>query len=290
MKKIKKIHMSTVAIYIVLFLLAFICIFPFLHVLAISLSDKALAAAGEVTVFPKRFTVSAYKYILNQMALWKSFVITLIRVLLGTGLSTLCTIITAYPISMSNRRFGKRTVYVWYFFITTLINGGLIPGYILVQNLGLMNSIWALVLPCTVNVFNIIVLSNFYRQLPPALSEAAELDGAGHLKILFYIYVPLSLPAIATIVLFTVCYHWNSWFDGSIYMQADQYPLATYLQSVIVASNNISSGVSYEEIMAISNKTVSAAQIIISTIPILLVYPFLQKYFVSGLTVGGVKE
>ncbi len=290
MKTRKKVRVGTVLLYVIVLLLALLCIFPFVHILALSLSDKSIAAAGKVTLFPKDFTVSAYKYILSQKALWQSFGVTIVRVVLGTVLTTLCTIITAYPLSMSSRRFRGRTAYVWYFFITTLISGGLIPGYILVQSLGLMNSIWALVLPSTVNVFNIIVMLNFFRQLPPALGEAAELDGAGHLRILFQIFVPMSLPAIATIVLFTVCYHWNSWFDGSIYMQAKQYPLATYLQSVIVAGDNISSGVSYEEMMAVSNKTVRAAQIIVSALPILLAYPFLQRYFVSGLTVGGVKE
>lgn len=290
MIKMKKIKVSTLIIYFVAFLLALVCIFPFLHILAISFSNKSIAAAGEITFFPKEFTVSAYKYILNQAALWKSFGLTFGRVILGTTLTTLCTLVTAYPISMSTRRFRQRTAYVWFFFITTLISGGLIPGYILIQSLGLMDSIWALVLPSTVNVFNIIIMSNFYRQLPLALREAAELDGAGHLRILFQIYVPLSLPAIATIVLFTVCYHWNSWFDGSIYMESTNYPLATYLQSVIVASNNVSSGVSYEEMMAVSNKTVRAAQIIVSSIPILCIYPFLQRYFVTGLTVGSVKE
>lgn len=290
MRRKKKNHISTIIIYIVAFLLALLCIFPFWHILAMSFSNKVNVAAGEVTFLPKDFTLSAYKYILNQKALWRSFGISFVRVVLATTLTTLCTIVTAYPLSMSTHRFKRRTVYVWYFFITTLISGGLIPGYILVQSLGLMNSIWVLVLPTTVNVFNIIIMLNFYRQLPPALSEAAEIDGAGHLHILFKIYVPLSLPSIATIALFTICYHWNSWFDASIYMESNKYPLATYLQNVIVSGNNISSGVSYEEMMAVSDKTVRAAQIIVAAVPVLLIYPFLQRYFISGLTIGSVKE
>ena len=204
MRRRKKIHISTVIIALILLLLALLCILPFLNIVAISFSDKTMASAGVVTLLPKDFTISSYEYIVSQKALWKSFGVTIIRVILATVLSTLCTLITAYPLSMSNERFRERTVYVWYFFITTLISGGLIPGYILIQSLRLMNSIWALVLPSVVNVFNIIVMLNFYRQLPPALSEAATLDGAGHWSILFRIYVPLSLPAIATIVLFTI--------------------------------------------------------------------------------------
>ncbi len=290
MKIRKKWKISNIAINLVLLFCAMICLFPFVNILAVSFSSKAMAATGQVSFYPLDFSLDAYKYILGQSALWKSFGVTLLRVGLGTVLSVLCTLVTAYPLAMGNDRFRGRTFYAWYLFVTTLISGGLIPGYILIQSLGLMNSIWSLVLPCIVNVFNIIVVQNFFRQVSGSFREAAELDGAGHWRILFKIYMPVSLPVIATIVLFTVCNHWNSWFDASIYMESAKYPLATYLQSVIVSGSSSSGGVSYETLMAVSNKTVRAAQIIVSTVPIILAYPFLQRYFVTGLTVGGVKE
>lgn len=290
MKKLKKWTIADVLIHLILLICALICLFPFVNILAVSFSSKTMAATGQVFLYPLEVTLDAYKYILGQAALWKSFGITLVRVVLGTVLSTLCTLVTAYPLAMNNDRFRGRTFCAWYLFVTTLVSGGLIPGYILIKSLGLMNSVLSLVLPCIVNVFNIIVVQNFYRQVSGAFREAAELDGAGHWRILFEIYVPLSKPVIATVVLFTVCNHWNSWFDASIYMESAKYPLATYLQNVIVSGNASSSGVSYEAMMAVSNKTVRAAQIIVSTVPIILAYPFLQRYFVAGLTVGGVKE
>lgn len=285
----KRFHIADMIIGLVVLFAALICILPFLNILATSFSNKSLAAAGEVGLWPKGFTLSAYKYILGQKALWRSMVVALERVGLGTAISLLITLLTAYPLSKESRRFKSRTFYVWFFFVTTLINGGLIPGYILIQNLRLMDSIWALVLPSSVPVFNIIVLLNFFRQLPQELEEAAFLDGAGHLRTLFQVFVPVSLPAIATITLFTITGHWNSWFDGMIYMQPENYPLGTYLQSVIVAGTSTSSGLSYEEIAAVSDKVVKAAQIIVATVPIMLVYPFLQKYFAKGLMLGSVK-
>ncbi len=276
-------------IYLVILFLALICVLPLLNILAISFSDKTSAAAGIVGLWPKDFTLSAYKYILGQKALWRSMLVTVERVVLGSGLSLFVTVMTAYPLSKESQKFKARTFYVWFIFVTTLISGGLIPGYILIQNLGLTDKIWALVLPGAVPVFNVIVLLNFFRQLPQELEEAAYLDGAGHMRTLFQVFIPVSLPAIATITLFSITGNWNSWFDGMIFMQPEHYPLGTYLQSVIVAGTSTTSGMSYEDMAAVSDKVVKAAQIIIATVPILIVYPFLQPYFAKGLMLGSVK-
>ncbi len=163
----------------------------------------------------------------------------------------------------------------------------------LVQRLNLVDTIWALVLPTAVDVFNVVLMINFFRQIPNELEEAAFVDGAGYLRTLVQIFIPCSLPAIATLGLFTVVFHWNSWFDGLLYInQVENYPLQSYLQTVIVSldfsSGSVGSG-DYALIRELSDRTVKAAQIIIATIPILCIYPFLQKYFVSGIVVGGVK-
>ena len=172
-----------------------------------------------------------------------------------------------------------------------LFNGGLVPNYLLVKELGLLNSIWALVLPGAVPVFSIILMLNFYREIPEEMEDAAFVDGASHWRILFQVYVPLSLPAVATISLFAIVAHWNSWFDGLIYMKGDRYPLQTYLQTIVAAFQNASI-LNNTELMRLANlndRSVKAAQLIIGALPILLVYPYLQKYFVSGIKLGGVK-
>jgi putative aldouronate transport system permease protein len=181
---------------------------------------------------------------------------------------------------------------VWIFFLTMLFSGGLIPNYMLVKQLGLQDTLWALVLPGSVPVFNVILLLNFFRGIPKELEDAAQIDGAGHWTILWRIFVPISLPVLATITLFSVVGHWNSWFDGLIYMnKLENYPLMSYMQSMIIQGNPMRS-MSKEErtyFLSISDRTVKAAQIFIAAIPILLVYPFLQRYFVKGIVLGSVK-
>jgi putative aldouronate transport system permease protein len=184
-------------------------------------------------------------------------------------------------------------MYVWIFFITTLFSGGLIPSFILVKELKLQDTIWALVLPGAMPVFNAILLLNFFRGIPKELEDAAAIDGAGHWTILWKIFVPISLPALATIILFSVVGHWNSWFDGLIYMnRIEHYPLLSYLQTMLIGQGSLMRSMSKSEIqlyLKISDRTVKAAQIFISAIPVLMVYPFLQRYFVKGLVIGSVK-
>lgn len=179
---------------------------------------------------------------------------------------------------------------MWFIFFTMLFHGGLIPTYLVVRELGLLNTVWAMILPCAVNVFNMLLVLSFFRQLPVELEESASLDGAGHWRILWSIFLPVSKPVLATVALFTLVQHWNSWFDGMIYMKADRYPLQTYLRSIIISFNF--SNLTPLEQMQLSNfneNALKSAQMVIGTIPILLVYPFLQRYFVSGITLGSVK-
>ncbi|SDT51483.1 putative aldouronate transport system permease protein [Paenibacillaceae bacterium GAS479] len=277
--------------YSFLIALACACLFPIVHIAALSMSSQSAASAGLVTIWPKDFTWMSYRYILENSAFFTSFGVTLERVIIGGTMSMGMTLLAAYPLSKDSRKFRGRSVYAWFFMFTTIFGGGLIPTFMVVKSAGLMDSIWALVLPTAVPVFNILLMLNFFRQIPEELEEAAFMDGAGHLRTLWNVYLPVSVPSLATNGLLILIMHWNSWFDGMIYMNdVDNYPLQTYIQSIIVSSDltNLKPD-DLEELSAISDKTVKAAQIFVSMVPIMAIYPFLQKYFIGGMLLGSVK-
>lgn len=276
---------------IVLLMLGLVCVLPFWYIFCVSLSSTSAVTAGQVSFWPIGANLEAYQYILKKAPFWTSMGVTLKRVIIGIPLSLFIMILSAYPLSKDKLRFRARGIYVWYFFLTMLFNGGMIPTYLVVNQLKLLDSIWALILPCTVNVFNMLLLVSFFRQLPTELEDAAFVDGAGHWTILWRIFVPISLPVIATVTLFTMVWHWNSWFDGLIYMNdSSNYPLQTYLRSIIIEFNMANMTAEEQKQLAqMSAKTIKCAQMFIGALPILMVYPFLQKYFVSGITLGSVK-
>ncbi|GAK38395.1 carbohydrate ABC transporter permease [Paenibacillus urinalis] len=280
--------------YVILTILALLCLFPIVNILAISFSSSEAVKAGSVTFWPVDFTLSSYQYILEHKQFLNSFGTSLLRVVLGVLVNLVCTILVAYPLSKEADKFRSRTVYAWIFVFTMLFSGGLIPGYLIVKEAGLLDSIWALILPGAVPIFNVLLMLNFFRGLPKELEEASWRDGAGHLRTLWSVYLPISLPSIATVTLFALVGHWNAWFDGMIYMKSpDHYPLATYLQSMLQQVQTISTdSMTFEDaalLNQISDRTTQASQIFLSVIPILLIYPFLQRYFVHGLVVGSVK-
>lgn len=270
---------------------ALLCILPLLHILAVSLSGSAAASANLVTLFPIDFTIEAYQKTIGNSNFLNSFSIAVVRVVLGTAISMGVMLCAAYSLSKSDREFKGRKFYIWFFVFTMLFSGGLVPTYIVVTSLGLTDTIWALVLPPAVNTFNLILLLNFFRtSVPKALEESAFIDGAGHITIFLKIYLPISVPAIATVSLFTMVFHWNSWFDGLIYMNNEaNYPLQTFLQSIVV-QKDLTSIADAETLRNLSQRTVEAAQIFITALPMLIVYPFIQKYFVKGIVLGAEKE
>lgn len=281
----------TIINYIGLTLLAISCIFPMIHILAVSFSGKSAATANIVTFWPIDFTLEAYVKTLSNENFLASLWMAIKRTVLGTGITMALVFLTAYPLSKEERAFKGRSFYAWLFVFTMLFTGGLIPNYILVQSLGIMNSIWALVLPMAMNVWLVILMLNFFRTIPKELEEAAFIDGAGQLKTMIIIYLPLSMPAIATLSLFAMVGNWNEWFMGLIYiMDREKYPLATFLQTVIVQNDMTQVSKDPSELANIAQRTVKAAQIFIGAVPILMVYPFLQKYFVKGIVLGAVKE
>ena len=248
----------------ILVFLALICILPLINILAVSLSSNAAATAGLVKLVPVEFTLKSYEYVAKRAAFWKSLGVTVIRCLLGVSLNVLMCVLTAYPLSKDNSKLRMRTGYTWFFFITMLINAGLIPWYMTIKSVHLLGTIWALVLPGAVPVFSVVLMLNFFRAIPEELEEAAFMDGANH---------------------------WNSWFDGIILMnKPTQYPLQSYLQTIIIQGDtSVNSTTDWQTMALVSDRTVKCAQIFLSTLPIVAAYPFLQRYFVKGMVMGSVK-
>ncbi|MBQ2668102.1 MAG: carbohydrate ABC transporter permease [Clostridia bacterium] len=282
--------------FIILTGLSLICILPFINLLAISFSDKTSVAANAVSFWPVGFNTAAYKFILDNNQFLRALWISIQRTVLGVILNIFLIIITAYPLSKPTSDFRMRNVFSWFFVVTILFSGGLIPTYMVVKYTGIMNTLFALILPGAVNVFNMLVVMNYMRSLPRELEEAAYIDGAGHFQTLFNVILPVCTPTLATVTLFAFVNHWNSWYDGMIYMNTvDKYPLQTYLQTVVINpeaffrnATNISQELG-NFLNLVSARTTNAAQLFLATIPILCIYPFLQKYFTTGLVMGSVK-
>lgn len=272
-----------------LIMLSVLCLLPMYHLLMVSLSSSAPANAGLVTFWPIGFTFEAYAKTFGNANFLSSLGVSVERTVIGTALAMLVNAIAAYALSKESRVFRARGPYLWYFVVTMLFSGGLIPNYILILKLGLMNTLMALILPGMVAVYNIILLLNFFRTVPKDLEEAAFIDGAGHFRTFVMIYLPISLPALATISLFTMVGHWNAYFDGLIYIKdSARLPLASFMQTIIVQKDMTK--FDPEMLANLSQRTIRASQIFIGALPILLVYPFLQRYFVKGIVIGAVKE
>ena len=274
-----------------LVVIGLICLAPLIHVMAVSFSSSNAVAAGQVYFWPKQFTTFTYQYILENHKFWTGLYTSALRTVIGTTFNLLLTALIAYPLSKDVSRFRYRTFFSWFVFVPMILNGGLIPTYMLVKEVGLIDSIWALILPMAVPVFYVLVMLNFFRGLPIELEEAAIVDGAGHWRILFTIFVPLSLPAFATIAVYAILQHWNSWFDGLIYMNDPKnYPLMTYLQTAVLR-------IDWESLTAdeaarlakLGDRAYRSAQMFLGCLPVLMIYPFFQKYFVKGLVLGSVK-
>ncbi|MFD0714534.1 carbohydrate ABC transporter permease [Paenibacillus sp. GCM10027626] len=278
--------------YIFLCLLALSCLLPIVHVMAVSLSSAEAAGAGAVKLWPVKFTLSSYEYVLQDDGFLRAFGITVQRVLVGTALNLALIVLTAYPLSKETSAFLFRTAIAWYYVFTILFGGGLIPFYMTVKMTGLIDSLWALIIPGAVPVFSVLLMLNFFRGLPKELVEAAFIDGAGHMTVLWRIFVPLSKPALATIALFSMVGHWNSWFDGLILMNnPEHYPLQSFLQNMVIKQDFLTANESDIQLLKLlSDRTLKSALIFLGTLPILLVYPFLQKYFMKGIVLGSVKE
>lgn len=276
----------------VLVILALMCILPLWYTLCVSLSDKSAAAAGLVGLWPVGFNLTSYQSILGDAKFFNSFWISIQRVALGTTAELIVTLLMAYPLSKTVKQLPLRNVIMWFLVFAMLFSGGLIPWYQTMKALKLTNNIWGLVLGNSLPIFNVILVMNYFRNLPKEIEEAALIDGAGPWQIFFKIYIPLSTPVIATVALFSMVYHWNEFFNGLVLSTRQAYyPLQTYIQQMIVVINTANMNQDQiQQLNEISNQTLNAAKIFIAMTPILLIYPFLQRYFIKGITLGSVKE
>ena len=227
----------------------------------------------------------------NQTFL-NSFVISVVRTLLGTAINLAMVILAAYPLSKEESELKGRNVLIWFFTLPMLISGGLIPTFLLIKQLNLIDNLWALILPGCVPTFYVIMMMNFFRGISKSLSESASIDGASEFVIMTRIMLPLAMASIATITLFSMVNHWNEWFGGMIYMNSsEKWPLQTLLRQMLKSVDaTMFSSADLMKIKQLSSRSFQSAQIIFATVPILLVYPFMQRYFISGLTIGSVKE
>ncbi len=282
-------------IYLIIMLLGLSCLFPLMNILAISMSGSAAVSANRVGMLPVDFTLTAYKKILFDNQFWRSFVISAVRVVLALIINLLLIVPMGYALTKSKGEFWARNIYMNMLIFAMLFNGGMIPTYILVKNLGMLNTIWALILPGALPIFNVILLMNFFLGIPKSLEEAAVMDGATPYQILLRILIPCAKPCLATISLFSIVGSWNDFFSGLIYMQkAEDYPIMTYIQSLNVdiqeLLNSGANNQTLENVTELSNRNLNAAKIVVAVIPLLMIYPILQKYLITGIVMGSVKE
>ena len=277
--------------FVILMLLVLSCIVPLWYTLCISLSGKAAVAGGMVSLWPVDFTLSSYQAIIKDMGFLRSVGISVARVVLGTIFSLTVILLMSYPLSKSKREFKYRDIFMWILIFCFLFNGGLIPWYITMKNYNLMDNIFGLVLGTGLQVFNVILAVNFFKNLPVELEEACFVDGGGPWRNLISIYVPLAKPMVATVALFTMVMYWNEFFQGMVLStRQSSYPLQTYIQQMVVTLDYSTMNVDQiAQAMKLNNLSLDSAKIFIAMIPVLIVYPFLQRYFVEGITLGSVK-
>ncbi len=274
---------------LLLLLLAFSTLYPFLYTLTLSLSTPAAAKLPGLHLFPTEVTLSSYLKVINRAGLADAFINTLVRTGLGVAIVLAATSTTAYP--LSRKSFPHRSFLMKLFVFSMLFSGGLIPTYLLVSDLGLLNSMWALLLPGAVTAFNMIIMRNFFQSIPEEIIDSARIDGAGEMKIFSSIVLPLSVPVMAVVALWAGVSHWNAWFDAMIYIRdMDKQVLQLFVRRTVIDESDVLA--TQAELLQATNyspETLKAATVMIATLPILFVYPFVQRYFVKGIMLGSVK-
>lgn len=280
-------RMVDVVIIIVITAASLLCLMPMLHILALSMSGNSAIMAGKVTLLPIDIDFTAYRTVFGNMQMIRSLGFTILLVSIFTVISMTMTIMAAYP--LTKRHLKGRDVFLFIIVITMFFSGGMIPEYLLVRNLHLLDSIWALILPGAINAFYLLIIKTFFSSIPVELEESARIDGASQYRVLFSVVLPLSLPVLATLSLFYAVGRWNGFMDALLYItNSNLYPLQLRLYEMVVNSqvNSMLEGLSS---VAPVPESLKAASIMFATLPILLVYPWLQRYFVSGMMIGAVK-
>lgn len=294
--KKRKIHISTIFIYSVLCVLGVITLYPFIYILVLSFNDGYDTLKGGIYFWPRKITLGNYIKVFQDGNILNAYGITLFRTVIGTLIGAMLCSMLAY--ALAHKDLPGRRLIVFFFFFTTIFSGGMIPYYILLRQLRLTQSIWVYVLPQLYNFFNIMLLRTYFETIPESIGESARIDGCGYSKIFFRMTLPLSKPVLATIMLFFGVAHWNEWFTGAYYVQNKAlFPIATLLQNILNEATfenaTFDATKMHTGIAAAVNSTtpesLKMAFIMVMTLPILCVYPFLQKYFVKGVMIGSVK-
>lgn len=287
-----------VIIYVFLAVLSFVAFYPFWNSLVISFNNGQDTMLGGITLWTRKFTLDNYKIVFQDKRLINAFIIAILRTVIGTIMSVMATAILAYGLS-KKELIGRKYIMI-FCLLTMFFSGGLIPSFMLIRNLHLMDTFWVMIIPSLILVWNMIIFRTFFQQLPAGLEESAKIDGAGYWGVFFRIILPLSGPVIATLALFTAVFHWNDWFFPSIYITSENLvPIQTLLQKIL----NINTASSQRSQMdagalahyskalsSVTGKSLSMATMMVATLPIIMVYPFVQKHFVKGVLIGSLKE
>ncbi|WP_340009194.1 carbohydrate ABC transporter permease [Paenibacillus sp. FSL K6-0276] len=274
-------------VYFILILLSLLCLLPFLYVVAVSVTPESEVLRRGIVIIPESFTFLAYKEVFISHGIGQAYKITLFRTIVGTVLNVFFTVIAAYP--LSKKYLPGRSPFLLFIVFTMMFGGGLIPTYLLIRSLGLLNSPWVLIIPHLISAFNLVIIKGFFEQLPAEIEESARVDGASELQSLWRIILPLSLPVLSTISLFYAVGHWNSYFDAIVYINdSNLMPLQVILRNILLNVATQSAD-SLANSGAVSTFAVQMAAVVVTTVPILIVYPFMQKHFTKGVLLGSVK-
>lgn len=280
----------TVFNYVFFTVLCLIMLYPFWHVVMMSFSSVEATAKGGIFLWPKGFNLDTYQKVFKDPSIWSGYLTTVIVTIFGTIFGTLMTAMMAYPLSKKSIPFGK--IMSFFVLFTMIFSGGMIPGYLLMKNLHLIDNRLALILPGLVGAYNVIIMKNYFMSIPESLEESAKLDGANEVTIFWKIILPLSKATVATIALFTAVGYWNDYFSSILYINTkSKWALQAVLRYMLTNTNQAmqAAGVSVVANVNVTAATIKAASVVVATVPILCVYPFVQKYFVKGVMIGGVK-
>lgn len=282
----------TIILFVILGIMALSCLYPIWYAFCVSISDKTAANSGMVTLYPVGFSTISYREIMKDSTFFHAFGVSVLRAGFGTLFTLLVLCLMAYPLSKTAKQFRLHDPIMWLLLFCMVFNAGAIPWYMTMVSYSLLDSVVGLILCGSLPVFNLIIVINFFRGIPADLEDAARVDGAGPWRVLFQIFIPVSKPVIATMVLFTSVGYWNEFFQGLVLSSSDKhYPLQTYIQQMVVNTQSVAN-MSPDEMKlmsALSNKSLDSAKVFIAMIPMLIIYPFIQKYFVSGMMIGAVK-
>jgi putative aldouronate transport system permease protein len=275
--------------YIFLAVVSAAMIFPILHVAAQSFSSDVAISRGDVGLWPVEFTLSNYAIVLNDTSVWRSFMISVFVTVVGTGINLIATASLAYPLSRNEYR--GRKVILMLVLVTFIFSAPLIPNYLLIKSLNMLDTVWALIIPGAISAYNLFIMRSFFMNLPNEIIDSARIDGCGELRIISSIVLPLSKPVMATMGLFYAVAHWNSYSSALYYINSRQlFPLQVRLREIVITDQMGEMDTTFENLANMSPEGIKMATIVIATLPIILVYPFLQKYFIKGMLIGSIKS